>query len=95
MAQKKGAKPKLSLGTIPPPPSERPTLTPAQEAFGRGQAPKRLDAQEPKHRAWERFTLYLPPDVAKALRHRAVDEGQDMSDVTAAALRKVLGVGPG
>jgi hypothetical protein len=47
-------------------------------------------ARTPKNVAWERFTIYLPPDVAKALRHHVVDAGGDMSDVAAEALRKFL-----
>lgn len=94
MAKKK---PRLSLGTIPPAPASS-ASSEAQAAFMAGdgkrlraKTSKRSNVEEPKHKAWERFTLYLPPEVAKALRHRAVDAGQDMSDVAAAALRTFLG----
>lgn len=89
-------KPRLSLGTIPPPPPPS-APTAEQAAFQAGerrnvQTSKPPNASASKSRTWERFTLYLPPDVAKALRHKAVDAGQDMSDVAAAALRAALGV---
>jgi hypothetical protein len=39
-----------------------------------------------KARTWDQVTLYLPPETLRALRHRAVDDGTDLSDLVAAAV---------
>lgn len=45
---------------------------------------------EAKARAWKQVTLYLPPETLKALRHRAVDDNADLSDLVAEAVKAWL-----
>jgi hypothetical protein len=70
------------------------------------QAPEHLDAQEPSRPAEapkgpglvrrasgkvrRRMTVYLPPDLARALLVRAAEEGADVSDIVTAAVTKHL-----
>jgi hypothetical protein len=36
------------------------------------------------------FNIYLPPDLVKDIKHRAVDEGRSLSAVVASALSEYL-----
>lgn len=36
------------------------------------------------------FNVYLPPDLVKAFKHRAVDEGRSLSAVVVTALSEYL-----
>lgn len=57
-----------------------------QQALTFTDKPKRGRPPKPegsKAATWEKLTVYLPVDVATALRHRAVDERCDLSDIIA------------
>ncbi len=36
------------------------------------------------------FSIYLPPELVRALKHRAVDEGRSLSAITEDAVRRYL-----
>lgn len=94
----KSKKPSLSLPKAKP----VPVVDDARAApFLTGQDSKRPEVDKPKRgrppkpegskaATWERLTVYLPVDVATALRHRAVDERCDLSDIIARAVAASL-----
>ena len=94
----KPKKPSLSLPKAKP----VPVVDDARAAsFLTGEDSKRPEADKPKRgrppkpegskaATWEKLTIYLPVDVATALRHRAVDERCDLSDVVAKAVSVFL-----
>ena len=47
-----------------------------------------LSAQEPKRPKWKRRTIYLYPDVDRAVRHHIADTDEEISEVVNAALRQ-------
>lgn len=44
--------------------------------------------------AKQQFNVYLPPDLVKRIKHRAIDEGGSLSDVVARALELYLESAP-
>jgi hypothetical protein len=48
--------------------------------------------QEPKHSRWKRRTIYLYPDVDRAVRHHIADTDEEISEVVNAALRQFFGL---
>lgn len=95
----KQKKPSLTM----PKPKPAPVVDATRaDAFVAGEDFKRPEAEKPKRgrppkadgkaATWEKLTIYLPPDVATALRHRAVDERCDLSDVVANAVAAFLKV---
>jgi hypothetical protein len=75
-------------------PVELPTIQPAKPPSAPKQAPKPLDAQTPKRssikrqdgRELRKMTLYLKPDLARALAVKAAETGEDMSQIVSDAL---------
>lgn len=93
----KPKKPSLAM----PKPKPAPVVEVARaDAFVAGEDSKRPEAEKPKRgrppkangkaATWEKLTLYLPPDVATALRHRGVDERCDLSDLVSNAVAAFL-----
>lgn len=83
---------------LPPKPAATPAVDDARaDAFiGAADAPPSATStrKATKLRAatrGERLTIYLPPDVARALRLRCADENRSASDAVATALRAWLG----
>jgi hypothetical protein len=90
----KPKKPSLSLPKAKPVPvvddARAASFLTGQDSPGkpkRGRPPK---PEGSKAATWEKLTIYLPVDVATALRHRAVDERCDLSDVVAKAVSVFL-----
>lgn len=90
------AKPTLAAATKRPPKiptvdDRRASAFIRSEGFQNSETPKRNKGGRPlktgaKGRTWKQVTLYLPPEVLTTLRHRAVDDDCDLSDIVAAAL---------
>lgn len=87
----KPKKPSLSLPKAKPVPAvddaRAASFLTGENSKRRGRPPK---PEGSKAATWEKLTIYLPVDVATALRHRAVDERCDLSDVVAKAVSVFL-----
>ena len=90
-------KPKLSTRPkLPPQSAKHTTVAPqAAAAFMDDEKPRgRPKKTEAKDRTWDKLSLYVTREVAKALRHHAVDDGSGLSDVVDDALRVFLKMPP-
>ena len=90
-------KPKLSTRPkLPPQSAKHTTVAPqAAAAFMDDEKPRgRPKKASSKGRTWEKLSLYISPEASKALRHHAVEQKADLSDVVDDALRVFLKMPP-